>query len=155
VKTNRITIRRATLDDRSVVRGLMTEFARELYQTEPDAAESDRAIGRILADPELRSWFLIAERDGRPLGQLRVQSVQDDLTCRETWHVGRVFVRADARRSGAAKALLAAVRDHAARAGNVASLACFIHHWNTASIRLHEQAGGFRLHSQRYTCPIP
>ena len=150
-----IAIRRATPDDLPVVLDFLTRLAADLNYPPPVPAETERSIRRLLTDPHLRSWFLVAERAGEPLGQVRIQAFQDDLTDREVWYFGRLFVPAAARRLGVATALLASARDEAARTGNVAKLTCNIHTWNTPSLGLHERFPDFVGDGLWYTCPIP
>jgi ribosomal protein S18 acetylase RimI-like enzyme len=131
-----VTIRRATRNDRQVLRELWEEFEAELggpsYLLETwDEAWSD------LSETVKSGVALIAEEDGTPVGFLFC--VLGDRG-RKTAHVTDFYVRPDARNKGLGQELLAEVIGPAREAGlDHVSLEVLIE--NAAARRLYERLG--------------
>jgi GNAT superfamily N-acetyltransferase len=131
-----VTIRRATRNDRRMLRELWEEFEAELggpaYLLETwDEAWSD------LSETIKTGLALVAEDDGKPLGFLFC--ILGDRG-RKTAHISDFYVRPEARSKGVGKALLAKVIEPAREAGlDHVSLEVLVH--NTDARRLYDRLG--------------
>jgi ribosomal protein S18 acetylase RimI-like enzyme len=131
-----MTIRRATKDDRELIRELWVEFESET----PGPAylrESWEDAWSDLAQTVRNGVGLIAEEEGRAVGF--VFCVLGDGG-RQTAHVTDIYVRPDARNKGIGRALLAGILEPARAAGlEHASLEVLIR--NSDARRLYERLG--------------
>jgi ribosomal protein S18 acetylase RimI-like enzyme len=131
-----MTIRRATRNDRALLRELWEEFEAELggpaYLLETwDEAWTD------LAETIKSGLALVAEDEGRPVGFLFC--ILGDRG-RKTAHISDFYVRSEARSKGIGKALLAQVIEPAREAGlDHVSLEVLTH--NTEARRLYDRLG--------------
>jgi GNAT superfamily N-acetyltransferase len=135
-----ISVRPARPDDRGAVQSMLREFIDYLNAIEPSEGEADldylldQAFG---PDPVCRT--LIAERGGRSVGYV---SFHPGIW--EIWrsiYVISLFVRAEARGTGAGRALMEAVKD-IARAQQAKRLVWEVWTKNPLAIDFYKSLGG-------------
>src|SRR5690349_1497427 len=105
-----ITVRPARPDDRAAVKRMLGEFIDYLNAIEPSESEADLDYLVDLAfgpDPVYRT--LIAERDAGPVGYVSFHPGVWEIW--RSIYVISLFVRAEARGTGAGRALMDAVKD--------------------------------------------
>jgi len=93
-------------------------MARETERKTLPAAVVRRGTRAVLRDPS-RGFYLVAEADGRPAGQLLVTHEWSDWRDGDFWWIQSVYVRPPFRRRGVYQALHEAVAALARHAGNV------------------------------------
>jgi ribosomal protein S18 acetylase RimI-like enzyme len=131
-----VTIRRATKNDRELLRELWEEFEEELDQP-AYLRETWEEAWADLSDTVREGVALVAEQDGDAVGFLFC--VLGD-TGRQTAHVTDIYVRPEARRQGIGQALLAEVLGPAREAGfDHVSLEVMLR--NADARRLYERLG--------------
>ena len=131
-----MTIRRATKNDRELLRELWEEFEEELDQP-AYLRETWAEAWADLSDTVREGVALVAEHDGHAVGFLFC--VLGD-TGRQTAHVTDIYVRPEARRQGIGQALLAEVLGPAREAGfDHVSLEVMLR--NADARRLYERLG--------------
>ncbi len=131
-----MTIRRATKNDRELLRELWEEFEEELDQP-AYLRETWAEAWADLSDTVREGVALVAEQDGHAVGFLFC--VLGD-TGRQTAHVTDIYVRPEARRQGIGQALLAEVLGPAREAGfDHVSLEVMLR--NADARRLYERLG--------------
>jgi len=131
-----VTIRRATKNDRELLRELWEEFEEELDQP-AYLRETWAEAWADLSDTVREGVALVAEQDGHAVGFLFC--VLGD-TGRQTAHVTDIYVRPEARRQGIGQALLAEVLGPAREAGfDHVSLEVMLR--NADARRLYERLG--------------
>ena len=117
-KTN-LSIRRATLEDLSVVARFNTALALE---TESIHLHPDTILAgarTLLSDPA-KGTYWVAEVDGRVVGQIMITHEWSDWRNGDIWWIQSVYVETEFRRRGVFRALYAHVRNEARIAGAVA-----------------------------------
>jgi GNAT superfamily N-acetyltransferase len=120
-----VTIRRAEPRDTAVV----VEFNRLLaWETEHKALDPEvlaRGVARLLADPA-RGFYLVAEADGRIVGQLMATFEWSDWRDGWFWWVQSVYVRGEHRRRGVFRGLFGELVRRARAAGDVIGLRLYV-----------------------------
>lgn len=139
-----LSIRRADPSDLAIVVDFLTRLAEALGYPLGDPPRIEAGVRAVLTRPGLNSWYWLAESDGSPVGMLRVQVLWDDVQAADIWHLQRLYVVPEHRRTGVATALQAYVRQAALRDGNVVRLTCHIHSWNKPCQKLKDGLGWFR-----------
>ncbi|RZA36488.1 MAG: GNAT family N-acetyltransferase [Lysobacteraceae bacterium] len=104
------TIRRATLADADRI-ALLFNLYRMFYQQPSDEALARHFITDRLQQDE--SVILIAERDGQALAFTQLFPSFSSVRAGRSWILNDLYVHADARRNGIARALLQAAADFA------------------------------------------
>ena len=95
-------VRSATIDDRAALLG----FRRELYDGDPDG---EFEIDGVFADP-LTAMFIAADDDDRPVGfvEVALRSFAEGCVTSPVGYIEGLYVEADMRRQGIARALFEA-----------------------------------------------
>jgi GNAT superfamily N-acetyltransferase len=135
-----LTIRRGEPRDA----GVIAEFNRRMaWETEHKALDSTvlaRGVGRVFTDPA-RGFYLVAEADGKVVGQLMVTYEWSDWRDGWIWWVQSVYVREDRRRSGVFKTLYAEALRHARAAGDVVGVRLYVERENTRAQATYRHLG--------------
>ena len=111
-----ILIRRGTLDDLDTIAPLF-DLYRSFYQQPSDLALARDFIALRLRRQE--SVILIAERDGTAVAFTQLFPSFSSVRAGRSWILNDLYVRADARRNGIARALLQAAADFARADGAI------------------------------------
>ncbi len=111
-----LSIREARAADLATLVDFNQRLARESEGKELDPATLARGVAAVLAD-RAKGFYLVAERDGRVVGQLMVTYEWSDWRNGDWWWFQSVYVAAEARRQGVFKALYEAIVARAKAAG--------------------------------------
>lgn len=134
---------------------LLTWNAAMAWETEAkqlDPAVLERGIAGIFAQPR-RGFYLLAERDGVPVGSLMVTYEWSDWRCGDFWWIQSVYVAPQARRGGVFRALYAAVETQAREAGAV-GLRLYVETENAQAQATYAGLGMQRCHYWMYESPL-
>ena len=96
---------------------------------------------RAVVDDPSRGFYLVADLDGKPAGQLLVTREWSDWRDGDFWWVQSVFVRPEFRRCGVYRMLHAAISVLAAHAPNVRGLRLYAARTNLAAQRTYRKLG--------------
>ncbi len=134
------TIRPATLDDiEFLVRG---SFAMAL-ETEARALDPPtlRAGVRAVFDDPTRGFYLIAERNGHPAGQMMITYEWSDWRNADFWWIQSVYTLPEVRGRGVFSALYAHVEALARQRANVCGLRLYVESHNQHAQAVYQRCG--------------
>ena len=106
-------------------------------------------VAAVLADDSL-GFYLVAEIDGRPAGQLMVTFEWSDWRNGLWWWIQSVYVRAEFRRQGVYSALHRHVAGAAQAADGVCGLRLYVEQENTTAQGVYESLDMHRTRYQIY-----
>jgi GNAT superfamily N-acetyltransferase len=135
-----LTLRRATLADAAVIAEYNRHLAHETEGKSLDAATLAAGVAAVLADP-LRGVYFVAELDGEIVGQLMITTEWSDWRNGWIWWIQSVYVRQDARRQGAFRALYDHVSAAARADPNVVGLRLYVEHENHSAQQTYLRLG--------------
>jgi ribosomal protein S18 acetylase RimI-like enzyme len=104
-------------------------MARETENRELDPTMVRAGVAAVLHNPDL-GFYLVAEADGRLVGQLLITTEWSDWRNRFFWWIQSVYVAPDYRRRGIYRALNARVRAEALGRGNVGGVRLYVDRHN-------------------------
>lgn len=113
-----ITTRLATRSDISCIAQWNVAMAWETERKALDPAVLERGVTAVFDEPR-RGFYLVADRDGEPVGCLLVTYEWSDWRAGDFWWIQSVYVVEAARREGAFRRLYEAVQQRARDAGAV------------------------------------
>lgn len=87
-------------------------MAWETEQKRIDPALLERGVSAVFDEPR-RGFYMVAERDGVPVGCLLVTYEWSDWRCGDFWWIQSVYVVAEARRGGVFRSMYEAVEQRA------------------------------------------
>jgi len=134
-----VDIRRAEVADLDTLVDFNQRLARESEAVELDAVRLRSGVAAQLNDPS-RGFYLVAEADGRIVGQLALTFEWSDWRNATFWWLQNVYVAPVYRRKGVLRALYAHVRKLAAAQG-VCGVRLYIEHGNHAAKAAYEELG--------------
>ncbi len=125
-------VREATRPD---IAFLVESNAAMAIETEGKALDCDTLMRGVTAvfEQTTRGFYLIAERDGNAVGCLMITHEWSDWRGGDWWWIQSVYVTADARRTGAFRALYADVERRARETTDVIGLRLYVEKQNTAA----------------------
>jgi GNAT superfamily N-acetyltransferase len=144
-----IEIRRAGPDDLDMIVGHNRAIAQETEDLVLDEAVVRRGCRAALDDPR-RAFYLVAEREGRPLGQLMITPEWSDWRDGAFWWIQSVYVRPEARRAGVFRALFAKVSEEARRRDDVCGLRLYVDRANRRAKAVYSALGMAPAHYDLY-----
>ncbi len=127
-----IHIRVATPSDASFIVESNIAMAAETEGMALDPATVGPGVDAVLADSSL-GFYLVAEIDGLPAGQLMVTYEWSDWRNGLWWWIQSVYVRHEYRRRGVYSALHRHVAEEARAAGGVCGLRLYVEQENTTA----------------------
>jgi GNAT superfamily N-acetyltransferase len=101
---NALALREARAGDLETLVEFNLKLASETEDKTLDPATLRKGIAAVLADPT-KGFYLVAEREGRVIGQLMVTREWSDWRNGDWWWFQSVYVAKDARRQGVFRAL--------------------------------------------------
>ena len=119
-----VLIRRALAEDLETIVDFNVRLAAESEGVDLDRDRLRSGVANALSD-DRRAFYLIAESEGAPIGQLMVTYEWSDWRDGEFWWLQSVYVRPEFRRRGVLKALYARVLELAA-ASNVCGIRLYV-----------------------------
>ncbi len=135
--TTGIHIRRATPADAGFIVESNVAMARETEGLVLDEGEVRPGVVAALSDAAL-GFYLIAEVDGSPAGQLMVTYEWSDWRNGLFWWIQSVYVRPEFRRRGVYRALHRRVLAEAQAMGGVCGLRLYVEQENITAQRVYE-----------------
>ena len=140
-----ISVRRALPSDASFLtqNNIAMAFETEGILLDPEVAS--KGVTELFAN-ESAGFYLIAEADGKPAGNLMVTFEWSDWRCGWFWWVQSVMVRPEFRRQGVYRALHEAVRDVAKAMGNVCGLRLYVEQKNMPAQETYRRMGMSETH---------
>ena len=106
-------------------------------------------VKAVLADDSL-GFYLVAEIDGQPAGQLMVTFEWSDWRNGLWWWIQSVYVRPEFRRRGVYSALHRHVAEAARAAGGACGLRLYVEQENTAAQKVYESLDMYRTRYHMY-----
>ncbi len=135
-----IIVRSATASDlRAIVEG-NSMMAIESEGKQLDEAVLTRGVQRALDDP-LRGRYLVAECDGRVVGQLMVTQEWSDWRDGWFWWIQSVYVVKDFRRKGVYRRLYEHLRGEASNTAGVCGLRLYVERENEPALATYQSLG--------------
>ena len=144
-----IDIRRATPTDFAFIVESNIAMAQETEGLSLDEARVQAGVGAVLADSAL-GFYLIAEIDGSPAGQLMVTYEWSDWRNGLWWWIQSVYVRPEHRRRGVYTALHRHVADEAQAAGGACGIRLYVEQENTTAQQVYQSLDMYRTRYQMY-----
>ena len=144
-----IDIRRATPDDLAFIVESNIAMAQETEGLALDEARVRAGVEAVLANDSL-GFYLIAEIDGSPAGQLMVTYEWSDWRNGLWWWIQSVYVRLEYRRRGVYTALHRHVAEAAQAAGGVCGIRLYVEQDNTTAQQVYESLDMYRTRYQMY-----
>ena len=134
-----LTLRRGAPADLDLVtrNNLAMAAETEGLHLDPEVARRGAAGG---LSGENGAFYLLAEQEGRLLGQLMVTTEWSDWRATQIWWIQSVYVAPDARRRGVYRALHEAVREEARQSG-AAGLRLYVDARNLAAMAVYQAMG--------------
>lgn len=133
-------IRMASAEDAAVIAGFNAAMALETEGKRLDADTVLRGV-RSVFESDQRGFYLLAERDGRVVGQAMVTFEWSDWRSGNFWWFQSVYVIPEMRRAGVFRALYESVLKRARGAANVCGLRLYVETHNLAAQRAYEALG--------------
>ena len=142
-------IRRATPADAEFIVESNVAMALETEGLTLDESVVGPGVEAVLADNSL-GFYLVAEIDGSPAGQLMVTFEWSDWRNGLFWWIQSVYVRPEYRRRGVYRALHGHVAGAARAAGGVCGLRLYVEQDNATAQQVYESLNMYRTRYQMY-----
>jgi GNAT superfamily N-acetyltransferase len=146
-----LSIRRAAVTDASTIAEFNRRMAQETEHKTLDQRTLANGVAAVLADPA-KGFYLMAELEGEPVGQLLITPEWSDWRDGWFWWVQSVYVREDARRRGVFRGLFEEVVRLAEEAGHVAGVRLYVEKDNARAQETYCNLGmaesGYRLYER-------
>ena len=146
---NAILIRRAAPDDFTFIVESNVSMALETEDLMLDEARVKAGVGAVLADSGL-GFYLVAEIDGHPAGQLMVTYEWSDWRNGLWWWIQSVYVRPEHRRKGVYTALHRHVAGEAQAEGGVCGIRLYVEQENTTAQQVYQSLDMYRTRYHMY-----
>jgi GNAT superfamily N-acetyltransferase len=135
-----LSIRPATLPDLATVVEFNLRLAEESEGKALDRGLLEPGVAAALTDPA-KGPYLLAVRDGRPVGQMAYTFEWSDWRNGWFWWIQSVYVRPEARRQGVFRALFEELVRSARHAGNVIGIRLYVDAENEAGQATYRNLG--------------
>ena len=133
-------IRLGIVDDAPAVAAFNTAMARETEDLELDGDRLLAGVRAVLEDPA-KGYYLVAEEQGRVIGQLLITYEWSDWRNGVFWWVQSVYVAPDARGRGVYQGLYKDVLRRAQEQGDVCGVRLYVEHNNERAKKAYAKLG--------------
>ena len=140
-----IIVRRATKSDLKTVVAFNAAMAKETEDKTLDIELLTKGVSAVLVQDGL-GFYLTAEADGRPVGQLLITTEWSDWRNGYFWWIQSVYVDAEYRRQGVYRALDSHVHSEARRRGDVCGLRLYVERNNHVAQQVYTRLDMHRSH---------
>ena len=114
-----------------------------------DPGSLQAGVAAVLEDSH-KGFYLLAERQGNPIGQLLVTSEWSDWRNAYFWWIQSVYVMPEHRRLGVYRALDRQVRVQAKQRGNVCGVRLYVDRQNHGAQKVYSRLGMFPSNYDMY-----
>lgn len=133
-------IRQAVVDDGETITRFNAAMALESEGISLDRATLRSGVDAALVD-ETKAFYLIAEADGNPVGQLMVTTEWSDWRNGWIWWIQSVYVKPEARRQGVYRGLYQRLTDMANARHDIRGMRLYVMRENWGAKRTYEALG--------------
>ena len=133
-------VRRQNWDDRDTVVAMNAAMALETEGVQLDRQRLEAGVQAVLDDPS-KGFYLLAERDGRTVGQLMITKEWSDWRNGTFWWIQSVYVLPEHRRTGVYRALYDWVLSRAESLDGVCGVRLYVHHDNAIATTTYTALG--------------
>lgn len=134
------TVRHATAQDIDVIADFNSALARQTENNTLDRPTLIDGIRAMFEDPQ-KGFYLVAEHDGDPAGQLMITTEWTDWRNGYFWWIQSVYVHSNFRRRGVYTALYHYVEKTARARGDVRGIRLYVDRENTRAKQTYERLG--------------
>lgn len=135
-----VKVREAKAEDLPLIVQFAVDLAKESESLSLDPEVVARGARGFLEGPQF-GFYLVAERAGRVAGSVMVTYEYSDWRDGVYWWVQSVYVRPESRRRGVYRSLYRAVKERAARQGNVRGFRLYVARHNRLGRRVYRSLG--------------
>jgi len=146
---NDIVVRPAHPDDVEFILASNRSMAAETEDVGLNGDTLRKGIKYLLAHPA-EGRYLVAERDGAPVGTLMITFEWSDWRNGRFWWIQSVYVIAQARRRGVYRAMHEAVRSLAAEDPQVCGIRLYVEKQNSVAQHTYQHIGMMQTHYRLY-----
>ena len=146
---NKPELRRGTIADLDTIARFNTLMAKETEEITLDSDTVRKGTEAVIRDPE-RGFYLIAEIDGQPVGQLMITPEWSDWRNQWFWWIQSVYVATEFRRRGIFATLFNEARVLAKKQGDVAGIRLYVDENNIGAQKTYEALGMEESNYQLY-----
>ena len=147
--TAELNIRRGTTDDGETIARFNAAMAMESEGVSLDRAILRAGVDAALAD-EAKAFYLLANSDGDPVGQLMVTTEWSDWRNGWIWWIQSVYVKPEARRQGVYSRLYQRLTDMAKTRGDIRGIRLYVMRENWLAKSTYESLGMSHSHYDLY-----
>ncbi len=140
-----IVVRNATQADLNTLVTFNAAMAKETEGKTLDLELLSKGVSAVLGQESL-GFYLMAEVDGRPVGQLLITTEWSDWRNGYFWWIQSVYVDAEYRRQGVYRALNSHVHSEARRRGDVCGLRLYVERNNHVAQQVYSSLEMHRSH---------
>ena len=133
-------IRQAEVDDGETITKFNAAMALESEGISLNRATLRAGVDAALGD-ETKAFYLLAEADGEPVGQLMVTTEWSDWRNGWIWWIQSVYVKPEARRQGVYRRLYERLTDMAGERDDIRGMRLYVMRNNRVAKRTYEALG--------------
>ena len=147
--TVEMNIRQAGIDDGDIITRFNAAMALESEGISLDRATLRAGVEAALED-ETKAFYLLAEVEGDPVGQLMVTTEWSDWRNGWIWWIQSVYVKPEARRRGVYSRLYGRLTEMANARGDIRGMRLYVMRENWPAKRTYEALGMSHSHYDLY-----
>ena len=144
-----LNIRQAGVDDGEIITRFNAAMALESEGISLDRATLRAGVDSALTD-ESKAFYLLAETEGDPVGQLMVTTEWSDWRNGWIWWIQSVYVKPEARRQGVYRRLYQRLTEMAIARGDIRGMRLYVMRENQTAKRTYEALGMSHSHYDLY-----
>ena len=147
--TAELNIRQGRIDDGETITRFNAAMALESEGVSLDRATLRAGVEAALVD-DAKAFYLLAETDGEPVGQLMVTTEWSDWRNGWIWWIQSVYVKPEARRHGVYRRLYQRLMEMARARGDIRGMRLYVMRENWTAKRTYEALGMSHSHYDLY-----
>ena len=147
--TSSLDIRTASAPDAATIADFNAAMALESEAVTLDRATLLAGVEAALSDAN-KAFYLLAEVDGNPVGQLMVTTEWSDWRNGWIWWIQSVYVILECRRQGVYRRLYRRLQEMAAARGDIRGMRLYVMRDNAVAKRTYESLGMSHSHYDLY-----
>ena len=147
--TAELNIRQGGIDDGETITRFNAAMALESEGVSLDRATLRAGVEAALVD-DAKAFYLLAEADGEPVGQLMVTTEWSDWRNGWIWWIQSVYVKPESRRQGVYRRLYQRLMEMARARGDIRGMRLYVMRENWTAKRTYEALGMSHSHYDLY-----